>query len=78
MVLKNASFFVLKARKSRCFKHKSGEQLGSNYRNRKKDWMTGALLKEWLKKFYTDRKVSNFFFIFSLKSLIGHFNTLLT
>ena len=40
------------------------EEVISDKRGGKKDWMTGALLKEWLKKFYTDRKVSNFFLYF--------------
>lgn len=39
------------SRRPRCFKGKSGEELGFFYRHNKKAWMNGALFLEWLGKF---------------------------
>ena len=48
--------FIGISEKPRCFKKKSGQQLGLYYRNNKKAWMTGALFHEWL--LYLDRTIS--------------------
>lgn len=40
--------FIGTSLKPRCFKKKTGEQLGLYYRNNKKAWMNGGLFSEWL------------------------------
>ena len=39
-------FFVGKAAKPRCFRKKTGKELGFYYRNNKKAWMTAVLFEE--------------------------------
>jgi len=39
-------FFIGKSAKPRCFKKKTGKELGFYYRNNKKAWMTGVLFEE--------------------------------
>lgn len=39
-------FFIGKAAKPRCFRKKTGEELGFYYRNNKKAWMTAVLFEE--------------------------------
>ena len=45
---KLAPFIIGKAYKPRAFNNKTGSQLGFNYRNNLKAWMTAALYQEWL------------------------------
>lgn len=39
-------FFIGKAERPRCFRKKSGKELGFYYRNNKKAWMTAVLFEE--------------------------------
>ena len=39
-------FFIGKAAKPRCFRKKTGTELGFHYRNNKKAWMTMVLFEE--------------------------------
>lgn len=44
-------YFIGTAKKPRCFKKKSANELGLHYANNKKAWMTGSMFGEWLKFF---------------------------
>ncbi|KAE9047455.1 hypothetical protein PR001_g4203 [Phytophthora rubi] len=48
------SFIIGHANKPRCFKKKSGSDLGFYYRSNKKAWMTSVLFIEWLHELDVD------------------------
>eukprot|EP00644_Phytophthora_capsici_P016888 jgi/Phyca11/125620/e_gw1.59.230.1 len=50
-------FFIGHANKPRCFKKKTGAELGFTYRNNKKAWKTALLFREWLRDF--DMEMNN-------------------
>jgi hypothetical protein len=47
------------ANKPRCFKKKTGAELGFNYTSNKKAWMTSVIFRDWLEKFNESAKREN-------------------
>ena len=47
---KQPPLIIGKAKKPQAFKNQTGTQLGFNYRNNAKAWMTGGIYQEWLQQ----------------------------
>ena len=63
-------FIIGHAAKPQCFKKKTGEELGFDYCNNSKAWMTGVLFQEWLQHFNDEIKVRSKFLAKSKMTLI--------
>jgi hypothetical protein len=64
--------FLGRAEKPRCFKRKSGEDFGFQYKANKKAWMTGVVFREWLRGFDRDMRSEGWHVLLLLDNASSH------
>jgi len=71
-------FIIGHAKRPRCFKKKTGEELGFYYRNNKKAWMTAMFFQEWIEKFDEEMRESDRHILLILDGAPSHVTGALT
>ena len=71
-------FIIGNATRPRCFKKKTGEELGFYYRNNKKAWMTAMFFQEWIQKFDQEMRRSNRHVLLILDGAPSHVTSAIT
>jgi hypothetical protein len=66
------AFVIGKAKQPRCFRKKTGQQLGFLYRNNAKAWMTSPLYQEWLRDWDTRLKLTRRHILLFQDNFKGH------